>query len=145
MKTTEKPATKIIEPHTARDLETEVRFEVARAPATPVMYDKYPGTKGRTHGDKNEIRPAANASGIASNNEPEVTTSAIPAANITYHSRSQLRAQLAIAIVSLDLESSRRLDLGNPESLSMALLLDLGFQKLRSVDHPCPVSRDKKF
>jgi hypothetical protein len=28
---------------------------------TPDIKDKYPGTSGRTHGDKNEIKPAANA------------------------------------------------------------------------------------
>ena len=40
MNTTENPETKMIDPHTARDRETEVRCAVALAPATPVMYDR---------------------------------------------------------------------------------------------------------
>src|SRR5215472_14776106 len=54
----------------------------APAPDIPVMYDRYPGTSGRQHGDRNVTAPAAAATGIASSSGPDVTRfwTLIPAA-----------------------------------------------------------------
>jgi hypothetical protein len=36
-------------------------FSPISANETPDIKERYPGTRGRTHGDKKEIKPAANA------------------------------------------------------------------------------------
>jgi hypothetical protein len=36
-------------------------FSLISANETPDMKEIYPGTRGKTHGDKKEIKPAANA------------------------------------------------------------------------------------
>jgi hypothetical protein len=36
-------------------------FSLISANETPDIKEIYPGTKGKTHGDKKEIKPAANA------------------------------------------------------------------------------------
>jgi hypothetical protein len=36
-------------------------FSPISANETPDIKERYPGTSGRTHGDKKEIKPAANA------------------------------------------------------------------------------------
>ena len=100
MKTTENPETKTTDPHTARDFDTEVRCAVALAPATPVMYERYHGTKGRTQGERNDTRPAANASGIANSNEPEVTVSTISLIGITFRF-PKLRSEQLVTLTQL--------------------------------------------
>jgi hypothetical protein len=64
--TTEKPAIKKIEfNNTARlSLLSQVVFSVLcpnSVKETPDMNETYPGTNGKTQGDKNEINPATNA------------------------------------------------------------------------------------
>ncbi len=50
---------------------------VARSsPDNPVTNDRYPGTNGSTHGDRNDSSPAAAATGTASSSGPSVTNDA---------------------------------------------------------------------
>ena len=66
IKTAENPMIKKIE------LQIMIRFSLLRngvfpsfstisANETPDIKERYPGTRGKTHGDKKEIKPAANA------------------------------------------------------------------------------------
>jgi hypothetical protein len=54
------------------------------------MNDRYPGTNGKTHGDKNEITPAKTATGIANSNDPDVTVVATSACIMMSHPVVQL-------------------------------------------------------
>ena len=63
-------------------VESEVPSERSCADE-PVTYDRYPGTRGSTQGDRKETRPAATATGMAISNElsrtcsPPIATSAV--------------------------------------------------------------------
>lgn len=50
-----------------------VDVESAAEADKPDMYERYPGTRGITHGDINEINPAIAETNIASNRFPSKT------------------------------------------------------------------------
>ena len=76
MKTSEKPRTKANDPRTVR----------ARPPAAPLRNPRYPGTKGKTQGDKNDTSPATKAMGIPAMSEAgsvAITTEIPPRCELT--------------------------------------------------------------
>ena len=48
------------------------RRDVALTALKPAAKDKYPGTSGKTHGDRKETRPTKRAMGIAKKSEPSM-------------------------------------------------------------------------
>ncbi len=54
------------------------------SPLMPVTYDRYPGTSGSTHGDRNDTSPAASAMGRATMSEPAAT---VVVRSLTAHRR----------------------------------------------------------
>ena len=62
MKVMENPTMNMIEfTNTARERDESFSFAFNWSNEEPEMMEMYPGTNGRTHGDKNEIKPAPNA------------------------------------------------------------------------------------
>lgn len=69
----EAPAPRIVKtvakPSTKRSAEEITRLRTATAAdgsrATPLTYERYPGIRGRQHGDVNDTAPATNASAMA--------------------------------------------------------------------------------
>jgi hypothetical protein len=50
---------------------TDPRRTFPRLAENPAAKDRYPGTRGNTHGERNEITPAINAKGKAVSTNPE--------------------------------------------------------------------------
>jgi hypothetical protein len=60
MKVIEKPTINMTE-FTKTVRSRDASFALSRSSEVPEIMEIYPGTRGRTHGDRNEMSPAANA------------------------------------------------------------------------------------